>query len=292
MPAAWRNQVTGEVSGEVTGRLPAVVTSEYDTDIAVAPAGAGRFSATLDGDWTVGGGLNGGYLLGVVGNAVRATLADKPDPITVSAFYLGPGRPGVAEVHTQVKRDGGSLAVVAADLMQEGQTRISALASYGDLDRFPQDTSTTAVEPVLPPVEECVSTDDLGEDLLQVASMYRKFEMRFPRDGIGWALGRPSGRGEIGGWFRFRDDRAPDAFSLITVCDLLPPVTFDLGRPGWAPTIELTVHVRARPEPGWLKVRQATRHVAGGMFEEDCEIWDSAGRLVAQSRQLARLPRG
>ena len=34
-----------------------------------------------------------------------------------------------------------------------------------------------------------------------------------------------------------------------------------------------------------------TRNVAGGMFEEDCEVWDAPGRPVAQSRQLARLPR-
>ena len=71
-----------------------------------------------------------------------------------------------------------------------------------------------------------------------------------------------------------------------------PPVTFDLGRPGWAPTLELTVHVRAVPAPGWLRVSHRTRNVAGGMFEEDCEVWDSAGRLVAQSRQLAMQPRG
>lgn len=272
-----------------------MVTSEYDADIAVTPAGQGRFAAQLDGTWTVGGGVNGGYLLGVVGNAVRATVPGKPDPITVSAFYLGPGRPGPAEVVTEVKRHGGSLAVVAADLVQEGERRITALATYGDLDRFHAESDgevrTTAPEPELPPVEECFSTAQLPDDLLRIAPMYRKFEMRFPNDGLGWALGQPSGRGEIGGWFRFRDDRTPDAFSLVTVCDLLPPVTFDLGRPGWAPTLELTVHVRARPAPGWLKVRHATRNVAGGMFEEDCEIWDSTGRLVAQSRQLARLPR-
>ena len=41
---------------------------------------------------------------------------------------------------------------------------------------------------------------------------------------------------------------------------------------------------------GWLACRVATRFVIGGYHEEDFEIWDSTGALVAQSRQLARLP--
>ena len=54
--------------------------------------------------------------------------------------------------------------------------------------------------------------------------------------------------------------------------------------PGWAPTLELTCHVRRRPAPGWLKVTHTTRNLSGGMFEEDCEVWDAAGVLVAQAR--------
>ena len=117
-----------------------------------------------------------------------------------------------------------------------------------------------------------------------------RLDMRFDAASAGWAVGAPSGRGLLQCWFRL-PDREPDPLALLLAVDAMPPVTFDLGLPGWAPTLELTAHVRARPAPGWLRLRHATRNVAGGMFEEDCEVWDSAGRLVAQSRQLARSPR-
>ena len=55
-------------------------------------------------------------------------------------------------------------------------------------------------------------------------------------------------------------------------------------------TLELSVHVRAHPAPGWLACRATTRYVINGYHEEDFEIWDSTGTLVAQSRQLALLP--
>ena len=270
--------------------------SEYDDHIASAPTGEpGEFSATLSEGWLVGGGVNGGYLLGVVGNALRQTFPGKPDPVSVSAYYLSASVPGPARVTTQVRRDGGSFATVAADLWQgdgdDAELRLAALATYGDLARLGSDVRTSAEEPHLPPREKCVSNQFAPPEVRSIAPMMDRFELLFHPEQIGWAVGQPSGRGELSAWFRLKDGRDPDPISLLTVVDLLPPVTFDLGMPGWAPTLELTAHVRARPAPGWLKVRHATRNLAGGMFEEDCEVWDSAGRLVAQSRQLARQPR-
>lgn len=105
---------------------------------------------------------------------------------------------------------------------------------------------------------------------------------------LGWALGQPSGKGEMRAWFGLADGRDPDPLSLLLAVDALPPTAFEIGLKGWVPTVELTVHVRCRPAPGPLRVSITTRNLAGGFLEEDAEVWDSADRLVAQSRQLAR----
>lgn len=264
---------------------------EFDAQSAVTAHAPGEFRADLAPGWSVGGGINGGYLLAVVGRAIRATLTQKPDPVAVSAHYLSASVAGPAEITTRVVRDGGSMATVAAELSQEGQGRLAVLATYGDLAGQPSDVRTTAAPPDLPPVEECVSGALAPPEVRAMAPLMERFDLRFDPAYVGWAVGRPSGSGRLQAWFRLADGREPDPISLLLVVDALPPVTFDLGLPGWAPTIELTAHVRAVPTAGWLRVRHQTRNVAGGLFEEDCEVWDSAGRLVAQGRQLARLPR-
>ena len=78
-----------------------------------------------------------------------------------------------------------------------------------------------------------------------------------------------------------------DAFALLCLADALPPVTVALGLPGWVPTVELTVHVRSVPAPGWLRLVQRAQLIADGWLDETCEIWDSNDRLVAQAVQLA-----
>jgi acyl-CoA thioesterase len=56
---------------------------------------------------------------------------------------------------------------------------------------------------------------------------------------------------------------------------------------GWVPTIELTVHLRARPAPGWLLGQFSAEDLRDGRVIENGALWDSRGALVAQSRQLA-----
>lgn len=263
----------------------------FDISTAVTDTAPGRYEADLGAGWVVGGGVNGGYLLATIGRAIQHQLPSKPDPLSISAYYLSASVPGAADIDVRVLREGGSVATVAAELGQGGVARIAALATCGDLDRDAHDVQTTAVDIDLPPREQCVSNVLAPPEFLAASPFLRRFEMLFHPEQVGWALGQPDNSGVLSAWFRLEDGRDADPLSLLLVLDALPPVMFTYGRMGWAPTLELTAHVRAKPAPGWLKVRHVTSNIAGGMFEEDCEIWDSAGRLVAQSRQLARVPR-
>jgi acyl-coenzyme A thioesterase PaaI-like protein len=278
---------------------------EFDRGIAVNQLADGVHAAQLDAGWVVGGGVNGGYLLAVIGNAVRDRLAESGhvDPFSVSAHYLSAAVPGPATVETRLVRAGGRFSTVAATLVQEVDgtptPRISALATYGDLDAA-HDAATDAAAaalhlalpvPELPPRDRCVLASDAPEDIKRMAPLIQRFGTLLDPATAMWALGSPSRNGVIQGWFELVDHRPLDPVALLMVVDALPPTTFDLGMPGWAPTLELTAHVRARPAPGWAVVRHQTRTVAGGLFEEDCDVWDSTGRLVAQSRQLALQPR-
>ncbi|WP_114422938.1 thioesterase family protein [Nocardioides houyundeii] len=267
------------------------MATEFDEAIGITPTGDGQSAAELGDGWHIGGGINGGITLATIGNAIRHTLADKPDPLAISAHYIAAAVPGPATISTRVLREGRTVATVAADLSQDGAQRIAVLATYGDHARLPADVRTTAVPFELPDREECVSGDLAPEEFRKMAPIVDRFDTLFDPECVGWATGQPSGRGDLRAWLRLKDGREPDVLALLLAVDALPPVAFDLGMMGWAPTLELSVHVRAVPAPGWLRVRTHTSNLAGGMFEEDCEVWDSAGRLVAQSRQLAMTPR-
>lgn len=265
---------------------------EFATAIAVDRESDTNFSIELDGEWSVAGAVNGGYLLSIAAQALRSNSPQAPDPLVLSTYYLGPSQGGRAEISTRLIREGRSSATFAVDLSQDEAPKITALATMGNLAALPDDVATTAMPPELPDPDQCINIAEAPGDFVKSAPLVKRYDMRLDPETAGFAAGRPSGRGLLQGWIRLADGTEPDALSLLAFLDAFPPVMFDLGRFNWAPTMELTAHLRAVPAPGWIRAKLYTRNIAGGMFEEDCELWDSAGRMVAQSRQLARQPRG
>jgi len=66
----------------------------------------------------------------------------------------------------------------------------------------------------------------------------------------------------------FTDGREPDVECLPLFCDALPPAVFASMVTGWVPTLELTVHVRAVPRPGWVKALATSRVILDGLLED------------------------
>jgi acyl-CoA thioesterase len=259
----------------------------YDFDLATAVEGGGggrAYGATIDPDWTIGGRPNGGYLLAMVTRAALAEAAH-PDPVAVSAHFLAPPAAGPVTIDVERLRAGRSVSTLRTRLGQDGTACLEALVTAGKLDPA-EPVWRAGSPPALPPPDECVPGRPEGPGGMRV-SILDHIDERIDPATMGWAVGRPGGRLEMRGWVRFHDRRPPDPLALLQVVDALPPVSFELGVTAWAPTVELTAYFRRPPARGWLACVVRGRLLQGGWFDEEAEVWDADGALVAQSRQLA-----
>jgi len=268
-------------------------TNRFDVDSAVQRIDDDRFTAECRAGWRVTGGRapNGGYLMAIAARAM-ALRADRPDPVTLTAHFLSPPTIGPLEIRTEMVREGGRHRIVTARLLQDGTEHVRLLGAFGDLERAEGPTRVLREPPDWPDVSVLPDPlTDFGD--YEVSEILHRLDHRMPPETLGWSRGAPSGNGVHGGYCRWSDGGTMDPFGLLFVADAYPPAIFDLGVAdiAWAPTLELTVQVRARPEPGWLVTRFTTRVLTDGYFEEDGELWDSTGRLVAISRQLALVGR-
>jgi acyl-CoA thioesterase len=264
--------------------------SEFDADTQVEATGPGEYAGAVTDRWHALAGPNGGYLLAMCLQALREEMPH-PDPLVVSAYYLRPAQVGAATLRTESVRVGRRTSTGHVAMVQEGRERMRALATFGDSARSDRSDRSDGRRlllddpPVLPPPQEC---HDFVRAAIQHVSIADRIDYRFARL-PGWMHGEPGGKQRMEFWMRLRDGREPDLLTLPLMVDAAPPVVLDFGVTDSA-TVELTVHLRARPAPGWLACRVTTSAVLNGLHDEDFAIWDSAGTLVAQSRQLAVLP--
>jgi acyl-CoA thioesterase len=245
----------------------------------------------LSPDWNVGRNQNGGRLLATLGSAM-AGAAGHPHPFSVTGHYLAATEAGPATVSADVVKPGRTYATAVGSLVQGDRERLRAVGAFGDLSaRAAEGDSSLRPAPAdIPGPDGCTDLFEIltagpaGERAL--TRSLRNFEIRVdPERGWGTLTGEPI----LSGWIRYRALDTVDAAGLVTLADAFPPTIMGSAEIGWLPTIELTVHLFGLPpadEP-WLRAELRTRSVVGGLLDEDGELWDATGALVARFRQLA-----
>jgi acyl-CoA thioesterase len=271
--------------------VPEVADFERDTAVRAVADAPGRFAAEISPAWGVPHGPNGGYVAAIMLRAMQAAIADpERAPRSLTLHYLRPPAAGPCEVAVEVERAGRTLTSLSARVLQDGQPMVVALGAFAG--GFPTAADYASPAPDVPPPEALrVVPADAG--LPPIAQRTALAPVFGPRalSGADEAL--------VGGWLRLAEPRVADAAAIAFYCDAWVPSPFPrLTEPAPAPTIDLTIHFRARlPHAGMapgdpVLARFASSTSRDGLFEEDGEIWAPDGTLLAQSRQLAILMPG
>ena len=262
----------------------------FDEVTALEPLDSPTFGATVDPGWGIGGRPNGGYLLATLARAAT-TVVPHEHVLAAGAHYLRSPEPGPVQIETEQLRTGRTASQVRARLSQDGTACVEALVTVGHLD----DATTPYWSGGVPAFGSPTSFDDAfrlhGPTPTGIpVELLEQVDLRLDPDCMSFAVGSPSGQGELRGWLA--DGAQFDPISLVFAADSFPPATFEVEASGWVPTLELTVYVRALPAPGPVRILHRAGMIEGQRVDESCFIWDSAGRLVAQSTQLAGIRLG
>lgn len=262
------------------------MTTSFDRDTAVAPLGAGRYGVVFDPGWWVARGPNGGYVAAILTRAIRAELADDTRALrSLTVHFLRAPVAGPGEASVSIERSGRSLSAVSARLEQDGQLVALALAALGRPYVPPGVAYEHAVMPAITPPEQSAPTP--VPDVLRDTPFRKNFAISGE---LGAQLFSGADSALSGAWMRLREERPIDEALVVALCDAWWPASYAVAdRLLIAPTIDLTVHIRAALPLAWgdLLVEARSEVARDGFFEEDVRLFTPDGLLVAQSRQLA-----
>jgi acyl-coenzyme A thioesterase PaaI-like protein len=265
-----------------------LTTGPFATASRVRSLGDGTYTAELPATWTVRGRPHGGFLLAMLARTAVAAHsggsgAPLVDPLAISAQFLNPPSVGPVLLRTELRKSGRQATVISVCLEQRGKSCVEGMVTTGRLPRERAvwaDLPNLAAEPPGNAVD--VSTLPIGS----IFKFTSACDVRLDPTGAGFLHGHIGDPLRLRLWVRPRAEQVDPLFVLVAG-DINMPLTFNLGRFGWTPTVQMTSLIRSRPAPGWLRVLVESRAVHGPWFDSDAVVIDSTGRLVCQSRQLA-----
>lgn len=260
--------------------------SNFIADTVINQISETSLEAEVSDRWSIGGTANGGYSMALAAKALSKVLPHK-DPLSISGHYLDRVEPGPLLIEVEPLKVGKSISTANVKLIQNSIEKIRFIGSFTDFSHAKGETYMYRQAPDFPPIEECIKvpfTKGFSPNLeLQIKKMYTK-------DSVWWEETSLENNAELNLYMSWPNGEPYDLFSIILFLDATTPPIFNrIGARGWVPTISLASYIRSIPSEGPLRVVAKTQFLIDGYLEEDREIWDSEGKLVGTSRQIAKL---
>lgn len=271
-----------------TGTVPLFSDAMILRSIAAHP---GHFEANLNEHWTIGPKVHGGVMVALCAKAARDAYRERGgeavQPVAVSANFLSAPDPGPVRLVTSIRKRGRRIGLVDVELLAGDRACVHAVVTLGELEGAAESLlSANPVTPLMSPEPPAdVGPIGPGHPGAEINNLARGCDIRPAALGPVVAGTAPVFRI----WVRPRHDRVDELFALMAG-DISMPVTYAVGRRGWAPTVQLTAYLRCLPAEGWLRVLCTATQIGQDFFDEDHTVVDSAGRIVVQTRQLAMVP--
>jgi hypothetical protein len=180
-------------------------------------------------------------------------------------------------------------------VQQDAGVVASSLITFGGADTaggYDAAPARTASYPVMPTVTGAAESIRVPTHQLPgPPGLAELIDYGFVPENSAWLTGDTSAGPRIRCWMQFADRRPVDVLAAVAFVDMAPPVCFANGNFGWAPTLQLQVGVFAHPVDGPMLLDLVGSPYDGRVVAEDGLLWDSAGTLIASSRQIALAPR-
>jgi acyl-CoA thioesterase len=244
-----------------------------------------QYTINIPEGWQQGRGAFGGLVLAIVARAMQMSLPPSAHRQlrTLTATLCGPTQPGEAQIIVEVLRLGSGVSSLAARLVQQNETQLHAVATFGkrrvedgDWQRFtpPQMPNWRELDPL--PIEPPLAPQ------FSQHFQFRTTE-HLPFSGVE--------RAEASGWIQPKhpESTRDDAY-IVALADAWWPAAltrFDGPRPmaTLSFTLEIMGDLEGLPPDAPLYHSASCLASRDGYTSEDRKLWGEDGRLIAINHQ-------
>ena len=270
------------------GHTNTVMKSAFTSVSEVQKVSENRYTWSVPQEWAQGRTAFGGLVVGTALRAMRDFVPKERFLRSLYTSFVGPVKTDIeTSISVEVLRSGKSLSHIEARVTQDDQVCTVILGSFGaDHER------SLHIEPAKAP--EVAHYDGLGEmpfiegvvPTFTKHIAYRWTVESFPYSGADEA--------RVQGGCRLRDTDSVGYPELVALLDAWPPPILSkadsfipASSATWMINFFYPIEKEALSSEDWWLFDAHSLASVGGYADTDGVLWDSQGRLVAHSRQLA-----